>query len=48
MADYDKGWSVKLDRETEDLVRKLAEQEDRQIKVVIKRAVELYAKTVKK
>lgn len=41
----DQGFSVKLDRDIEKLVRKMAEEEDRTIKVIIRRAVELYAKT---
>lgn len=42
---YDQGFSVKLDRDIEQLVRRLAKSEDRDMKVVIRRAVELYAKT---
>lgn len=43
----DQGWSVRLSREIEPLIRKLAEKEDRTIKTVIERAVREYAERKK-
>lgn len=42
-TEIDQGWSVRLPREIEVLVKKIADAEQRSVKVVVERAIRAYA-----